>query len=171
MFLNRCATDVTLQMWSCFLIVWRKSVPWLRSATSITFPSSLLVLELVWREALVQWRWDLAFVFIFGGEIVFRDIKYRIAFSNCSVGWCVLKPEKNGPGARSPPGGFRCDSGAGCDSEGAQCLPERHRPLVSCWWVMLWWWWLWSWLMITVIVTFVYRARKLQHSLQTAEVC
>lgn len=55
------------------------------------------------------------------------------AVSDLLSGWCVLQPEKHGPGSGPPPGGFRCDGGAWRDQEGPQRLPARHWPLVSCW--------------------------------------
>lgn len=48
-------------------------------------------------------------------------------------GGSVLQLKEHGTGSGSPPRGLWCDGGAWCDSKGSQCIPARHRPLVSCW--------------------------------------
>lgn len=48
-------------------------------------------------------------------------------------GGSVLQLKEHGTGSGSPPRGLWCDGGAWCDSKDSQCIPARHRPLVSCW--------------------------------------
>lgn len=128
---SHCCPDAALQMWWCFPTVWRRSVLSPRSATSTTFPSSPLAPGLAWRGALAQWRWERVWLCVFTAGICSSNIVVLPA------GWCVLQSAEHGPDSGSSPGGLWRDSGARCHSEGPECLPARHWPVVSCWSVPL----------------------------------